>query len=416
MGAGILLALGVVGVGAYLGIDSLSDDEKPPAPAPSVVIREQEPTAADDLGFPAFATKNTTRVAGTDPAVDAAGVALAVFPSSGGVERPTSVSLVEDADWPGGLAAASLTARPIRAPILVTGGDEISDFTADALEALAPTGSDKTDGTQVFTIGSASTPRGLEAQRVTGSNAAETAAEIARLRQKLTGERPQHILLASSEQPAFAMPAAAWAARSGDPVLFLERQAAPKPTLDVLRRHKGVPVYVLGPPSVISDKALEAVRKLSPNARRIGAEDPVRNSIAFARYRRGWDIRDPGHGFVIANASRPLDAAAAAPLSASGAWGPLLVTEDAGQVPAALRGYLLDVKPGYVADPTRAVYNHVWVIGDQDDDLGWLPVASRRSRRGRPDKVRPRNPTGTAARNPGARAGQAVRATRSQQP
>ena len=35
-------------------------------------------------------------------------------------------------------------------------------------------------------------------------------------------------------------------------------------------------------------------------------------------------------------------------------------------MPAALRGYLLDVKPGYLNDPTRAVYNHVWLIGDQD--------------------------------------------------
>jgi hypothetical protein len=31
-----------------------------------------------------------------------------------------------------------------------------------------------------------------------------------------------------------------------------------------------------------------------------------------------------------------------------------------------LRGYLLDVKPGYEEDPTRALYNHVWVIGDQE--------------------------------------------------
>ena len=31
-----------------------------------------------------------------------------------------------------------------------------------------------------------------------------------------------------------------------------------------------------------------------------------------------------------------------------------------------MRSYLLDVKPGYVNDPTRAVYNHVWLIGDQD--------------------------------------------------
>ena len=35
-------------------------------------------------------------------------------------------------------------------------------------------------------------------------------------------------------------------------------------------------------------------------------------------------------------------------------------------MPGALRSYLLDLKPGYVSDPTRAVYNHVWLIGDQD--------------------------------------------------
>ena len=205
---------------------------------------------------------------------------------------------------------------------------------------------------------------------MTGSNPAEIAAEIDRLRQRLTGARPQHILLASSEQPAFAMPAAAWAARSGDPVLFLKKRAAPKPTLDALRRHRGVPVYVLGPPSVISDKALEAVRKVGPERgadRRRGSgreRDRVRAATSSGTF--GWDINDPGHGFVIANASRPLDAAAAAPLSASGAWGPLLITDDGSQLPAALRGYLLDVKPGYVDDPTRAVFNHVWVIGDQE--------------------------------------------------
>ncbi len=149
------MALGAVAAGAYLGIDSLSGDEEPPAPAPSIVIREQQPAAAEDLGFPAFATKNTTRVAGSDAAASAAGVALAVFPSAGGVERPAAVSLVADDDWPGGLAAASLAAQPIRAPILVTGSDEISDFTVDALEALAPAGSAKTDGKQIFTIGSA---------------------------------------------------------------------------------------------------------------------------------------------------------------------------------------------------------------------------------------------------------------------
>jgi len=31
-------------------------------------------------------------------------------------------------------------------------------------------------------------------------------------------------------------------------------------------------------------------------------------------------------------------------------------------LPKALREYMLDVKPGYTTDPTRAFYNHVWVI------------------------------------------------------
>ena len=103
--------------------------------------------------------------------------------------------------------------------------------------------------------------------------------------------------------------------------------------------------------------------------RRAGDEDdPVANAVAFARYvdgTFGWNINDPGHGFVIANSSRPADAPAAAALSGSGTWGPLLLTDDAETPPADLEGYLLDMKPGYEEDPTRAVYNHVWIVGDE---------------------------------------------------
>ena len=45
---------------------------------------------------------------------------------------------------------------------------------------------------------------------------------------------------------------------------------------------------------------------------------------------------------------------------------PTLLTDSADTLPEALRGYLLDVKPGYTTDPTRAFYNHIWLIGDQD--------------------------------------------------
>jgi hypothetical protein len=130
-----------------------------------------------------------------------------------------------------------------------------------------------------------------------------------------------------------------------------------------------VPVYVLGPSSAISSGVVREIAKISKQVKRVSGEDPVANALALARYRDGsfgWNINDPGHGFVLARDDSPADAAAAAPLSASGTWGPLLLTDDAAKLPAALRNYLLDVKPGYTTDPTRAFYNHVWVIGDGD--------------------------------------------------
>ncbi len=222
-----LASAAAIAAGAYFLITQVFDDSEPaPAPAPQAVIEQVEPEDTDvtDLGFPAFATKNTTRVAGPDPIFDAAGVALAVYPSTGGVEGPAAVSLVDAADWQSGIAAASLMAAPIGAPVLLTDGGEVPPPTESALGALAPAGSKATDGAQAFRIGEAADPGALDTTEVGSGDPAEIAAGIDRLRSRLTKSEPEHLLLVSSEEPAFAMPAAAWAARSGDPVLFLERR------------------------------------------------------------------------------------------------------------------------------------------------------------------------------------------------
>jgi hypothetical protein len=370
----VLLFLAGAGVGAYLALGGGDEEEEAPpaasapAPAPVSVIEEEEPPdEPTDLGFPAFATRNTTRVAGIDSIANAAGVALASFPSAGELEGPPAVALVDAGDWRSGIAAASLAAPPVGAPILLTEDGELPELTDQALAALGPPGSPRTDDLQAFVIGGAADPTGLRAANADGTNPAEIAEAVDRLRQDLTGAEPAHILLVSSREPEYAMPAASWAARSGDAVLFVGPDSVPQPTVDALGRHEDVPVYVLGPESVVSEQAFERIRELAPSAERIGEEGPVENAIAFARYvdgSFGWNINDPGHGLVIANVDRPLDAAAAAPLSAGGTWGPLLLTDDAAELPPALRGYLLDLKPGYDDDPTRAVYNHVWLIGD----------------------------------------------------
>ncbi len=98
--------------------------------------------------------------------------------------------------------------------------------------------------------------------------------------------------------------------------------------------------------------------------------DPVENAISVSRFSRGtfgWGIHEAGHGLVFANLARALDAPAAAPLSAHGDYGPLLLLGHSASVPAPLTRYLSNIEPGYTATipPVREVYNHGWLIGDE---------------------------------------------------
>jgi hypothetical protein len=327
----------------------------------------------EGLPFPGFATNNTTRIGSSDPSSNAASVALAVFPSTTPSQRPAAVTVVDVDDPIRAIAAAVLMAPPLRAPILFTQDRALPEDSAEALEALAPAGSGAADGVGVFSIGAADREEFPEVDKIKTVLGARptpfgSASAIADVREEVAGP-PKHFVIVSVTAPKFAAPAAAWAARSGDPVLFVEPESLPPETAGVLLRHPKVPVYVLGPDSVIEKGVFKEISKISKRVKRVAGKDPVANAIAFARYRDGsfgWNINDPGHGFVLARSDSPADAVAAAPLSASGTWGPLLLTDDAATLPQDLRSYLLDVKPGYTTDPTRAFYNHVWLIGDQD--------------------------------------------------
>jgi hypothetical protein len=275
--------------------------------------------------------------------------------------------LVPDDDWQAGIAASVLSGPPTRIPVLVSGQGSVPDVTTQALAQLDPQGGGSSGDTQVYSAGGAAVPSGLRSDQLHGDSPAEIANSIDQLRQRLLKREPEHIVVVSSDEPGYAMPAAAWAARSGDAVLFSGRNQVPAATLAALRRHAASSVYVLGPESVISKAALTQLGRVAASVQRIGATGVVQNAVFFARYTDGsfgWNLNDPGHGMELANSDRPLDAAAAASLASSGKWGPLLVTDTADALPAELRAFLLDIKPGYATDPTRAVYNHVWLMGD----------------------------------------------------
>jgi hypothetical protein len=362
--AALLVALLAVGCGR----NAKSDDGGQDRTTPTAGAKGTQTTAATDLGFPTFATKNTTRIGGADPIADAAAAARAVYSGASRITRPKAVVLADDADWRVGLAASVLMSSPIRAPLLYAhGADALPAATQSALTALAPTGSKDAGGAQVVRIGSVPVPQGLKTTDLKGADAFALARAIDAFQSAARGTTSDRVIVVGADDPAYAMPAAAWAAKAGDPILFVNKDSIPPDTKAAITAHQQPKIYVLGPKSTVSDKVMNQLKRLGSPTRISGA-DPAATSVAFARFidgSFGWGVVDPGHGFVFANSARPGDAGAAAPLSASGTYGPLLIATSADHLPRALSGYLLDVQPGYTRDPVRGVYNHGWIVGDE---------------------------------------------------
>ena len=347
----------------------------------TVGVPSRTPRAAQKLGFPAVATKNTTRVAGADPAADAAGVALAVYPSAAPGTHPAAVALAPTDDWQAAIASSVLMASPVHAPILLSPSSALPSATSSALATLAPTGSGSIGGAQVITIGDVPAPKRLRSAAIKGSDPYVLAAGIDRFESAAQGRTSTDVMIASATDAAYAMPAAGWAAESGNPVLFVNSTTIPSATRQALLAHQSPHIYVLGPPSVVPNAILKQLRRYG-TVKRVAGADPAANSVAFATYRDpackygqpcvhvpgsfGWAMRSPGHGYVLLNASRPLDAAAAAPLSGSGDYGPALLVDNPSSLPKPVLNFFLDyATPGYTEEgPTAAVYNHGWVIGD----------------------------------------------------
>ena len=355
----------------FAGCGSESDTNRP-----QVGIKGDEEEAARDLGFPAFATKNTTRVGGGDPTANAAAVSRAVFPGTEAGTRAKAVALVDADDWRAGVAAAALVAEPIGAPVLLSDGEELPSATRDALRALAPTGSEEAGAAQVIRIGDVARPENVKTTDVGArGGAAELADALDRFLAAARGRTSDRVLVVGGERADYAVPAAGWAAKSGDPVLFVERDAVPEATKAALRRHQQPRIFLLGPEEAVSEDVERDLRRLG-DVTRIEGPDPVQNAIAFARFTAGdfgWGVIDPGHGLVFINSDRPVDAVAASALSSTGKYGPILLHDGKAQLPAPLAGFLQDIRPGYRQDPVRGVYNHGWIIGDE----AAMPVATQ---------------------------------------
>jgi ell wall binding domain 2 (CWB2) len=358
----LLLASAILLAGCSTG-----DDESRP---PQLGVKAEDEQAVEKLGFPSTATRNTIRVGGSDAAADAAGVAGALYPATGDADRPTAIVLVDQKDWATAVSASVLVGRPIGAPILLTDGGSLPAVTKDVLERLKPKGSDLSKDAQVIRVGpEVARPDGFKTALIEGDDPFERAASVDRFFSAARGKPSNDVVLFAADSAEFAMPAAAWAARSGDAALPVERNAIPPPIRKALREHSKPNVFVLGPESVISKQVVKQLGKLklARHVNRIEGPNPVENAIAFARYEKGdfgWGVVVPGYNFTVASTTRPADAAAAAALATRGVFAPLVLSDDAATMPPKLEEYFLSVQPGYEDDPAQAVYNRAWVLGD----------------------------------------------------
>jgi hypothetical protein len=294
-------------------------------------------------------------------------VANAVFPATAKDSRPTAAVLVDDKDWQSGVAASVLAGNPINAPLLLSDGGNLPAVTRDTLERLKPKGSDLSKDAQVIRIGKdTGRPSGFKTALIEGDDPYKRAAALDRFFSAVKGKPSANVLVVSGEKPEWAMPAAAWGARSGDAILLTKRDAIPAPTRKALKDHDKPNVFVLGSEEAVGRKVAVQLEKLGP-VQRIEGKTPVENAVQFARYERGrfgWGVVVPGYNFTVASTSRPLDVAAAASLATKGVFAPLLLTDQADELPKPLEDYLLSVQPGYEGDPAQAVYNRMWVLGD----------------------------------------------------
>ena len=295
------------------------------------------------LGFPVFATKNTTRVGGADPVANAAAVARAVFPRARRTRGPRR-SRSSTGRLARGHRRRALAAAPVGAPVLLTEGDELPAATQDALDALAPTGAREAGDAQVIRIGDVRRARGPASRptspaRTRSRSPRRSTAAVAAARER-TSDR---VVVASAERPELRDARRRLGGEVRRPgALHRARRAAAPRRRRRSQRHQQPKIYVLGGPRTSSPRRSSASCAGSATVKRIdGPATRSTNAIAFARYvdgRSAGASSTPGHGLVFVNAERPLDAAAAAPLSASGTYGPLLLVHGRPGAPAAARG------------------------------------------------------------------------------
>lgn len=306
--------------------------------------------------------KNVTRIGGTSGGGTQAAVLATAYPATRPDNRPSTVIVVPD-DWRIALAATPLIARPSNFALVVGSAD--TGHIAGVLRRLAAPVRPFSE----VTDGPTSDPAGV---------AAAVAAAVDRRIIPATGSGSRGVIVVSADaDPRWALPAGAYAARTGTPILFVSTNAVPSATVQALRRRgRQSAIYVLGPERAVSNGVVEQLGRLG-RVVRIAGRDYATNAVRFAEFydeqtHFGWgrtgrsSRRFASSNSILVNRDDWRGAITAAHLAHRGKSGPLLFT-GRDRLPAAVAYHLWRQRPAFANTPAEGPFSHVWVVGNFDE-------------------------------------------------
>ena len=313
-------------------------------------LKQGENTVTGDKAINTYTivTKNTSRILGNNAEGISLATACMIWPATETGNRPKAVLIAPSESWQIQLAAVNLIHHPSDGPLLISSKENISPAVLSELSRLNPQGS--IDGIQVITVGMSDNAGtqlrdlGYKIYEIKGDNPNKLAEDIDGYYSSISGELPNSVIVASSEQIEYTLPAGNWIAHMPEPLLYVTKDTISPETENALNKRKGnANIYLLGPTSVVS-KNIETELKKYGKVTRIAGDTPYSNAIAFTKFKDkatdfGWGITMPGHGLLLVSSSQAKECISAAAFSHRGKHAPLLLTDSA-KAPSELLDFL----------------------------------------------------------------------------
>lgn len=361
-------------------------------------------TPSDQSNRVTWNQKNVARVGGATDAETATQVLQVAYPATRTENRPGTIVTVAD-DWRMALAATPLIARPTNAALVVSGPGGVDADAVREMERLrgpgittpspssspsplvspsaSPLESAITSPSPLPATGPKSLSIGIGSvgdineDVIDANDPASVASGIDERQGRVSGNSSSNVIVVAGDADyRWALPAGAYAARTGTPILFVTKDGVPPATAAALQR-RGIRarIYVLGPISAVSASVFDNLEQFG-TVTRIEGGDFATNAVRFAEFRDesanfGWGHNGRGPrqwsttNTILVNGARWQDGVVSAHLARAGKSGPLLFTER-DRLPGVVDNYLWRQRPVFANTPAEGPFNSVWVVGSFD--------------------------------------------------